>query len=172
MLQRREREAWVRAKLLRSVDRPVGIVKKLPADRDHVGLAFSQDRLGLVGVHDQPNRDGRNIRFGADPLSQTDLIAVLAGMLGEQRRVGNAAGRTVDRVDADTFEDANERKSSSIDHPASSSTERRTSRGLSAGQRPRTASTISTRNGHRFSSEPPYRSSRRLAVGDRNSWIR
>ena len=110
MLQRREREVRVGAKLLRGVDRPVGIVKKLPADRDHVGLTFLQDRLGLVGVHDQPDCDGRNIRFGTDPLSQPDLISILAGMLGEQRRIGDASSRAVDRVDADTFEDANKRK--------------------------------------------------------------
>ena len=83
MLQRRKREGRVCVKFLRGVDRPVGIVKKLPADRDHVGLTLLQNRLGLVGMHDQPDSDRRNIRFGADPFSQADLIAILAGMLGE-----------------------------------------------------------------------------------------
>jgi hypothetical protein len=80
MLQRRKREARVDAQLLRGVDRPVRIVKQFSTDRDHICLAISQDRFGLVRVHNQADCNRRNSRFGADPFSEVDLVAILAGM--------------------------------------------------------------------------------------------
>ena len=56
--------------------------------------------------------------------------------------------------------------------PALSSTDRRRNSGLLAGQCARTASITSMQKRMRLSSEPPYSSLRRLADGDRNSWIR
>jgi hypothetical protein len=83
MLQRRQREAWVRAKLLRGVDWPVGTVKQLPTDRDHIRLVVSQDRFGLVCMNNQADGNRRNVSFRADAFGQINLVAIVSGVLGE-----------------------------------------------------------------------------------------
>ena len=61
-------ELRIDAELLRRVHRPVRIVEKLARERDQVGAAFLQDLLGLVAMHDQPDRHAHDVGIAAQPL--------------------------------------------------------------------------------------------------------
>jgi len=60
----------------------------------------------------------------------------------------------------------------SISHPARSTAEMRTDKGLSSGQQRLVSAATSMAKRMRFSSEPPYSSVRWFATGERNWWIR
>ena len=60
------------------VQRPVRIEQRLATDRDQIGLALFENGLGLVGMHDQPDRHGPDLDFAADGLGERHLEAVAA----------------------------------------------------------------------------------------------
>src|SRR3569623_2357144 len=54
---------------------PARIVQRGACERDRIGLAVDEELFRLLGLGDETNRDGGNIRSSADALGERDLIA-------------------------------------------------------------------------------------------------
>ena len=63
------------AKMRGGVPRPARIVEDRPGERDEVRIARSDDRLGLLIVGDQPDRDDRDRYRLLDLPRERDLVA-------------------------------------------------------------------------------------------------
>src|SRR6476646_5010691 len=57
------------------VPRPARVVKHRAGERDSVGLAAGDDRLGLLGLGDQADGDRRQANLGLDALRERHLVA-------------------------------------------------------------------------------------------------
>ena len=82
----RRATAWARARVLqrprdlgaeleRGVPAPVRIVEHGAGQRHHVGLAFGDDRFGLLRRGDQADRAGRDAGLALDLLGDRHVVA-------------------------------------------------------------------------------------------------
>ena len=81
----------------RGMERPVGVAEQFSAEENEIGLALSNDGIGLDGVSNQANGSSGNGCLATDSGGKLDLESGARGDLG----VGNlAAGGNVDQIDA------------------------------------------------------------------------
>ena len=93
LLRVRKRNAntgWVARELARSIGWPIGVVENLSPNRDEISIAGLQNRLGLIGMHNQADRHGGDRCFMPQPSCIWHLIAI-AWSRGLGRAAGNAA---------------------------------------------------------------------------------
>ena len=80
---------------------PVGVVQHGASERDHIGLAFGDDRLGLLGRGDQPDRTRRDAGLALHLFGE---LHVRIGNQGGPRVGADAAGGNADEIDAEGLE--------------------------------------------------------------------
>src|SRR5579859_690960 len=61
------------------MERPVGVVERLAADGDEIGLSALQHRLGLPGLEDEADRHGLDAGLAPDALGERHLESRMAG---------------------------------------------------------------------------------------------
>src|SRR5437016_7990881 len=84
-------EATVDAEIVRPVMCDVGVVLRLAADRDEIGLTSLEDGLGLLRLENDANGHRGDVRLLADPLRERNLEAETARHLRCRCRTRDAA---------------------------------------------------------------------------------
>ena len=118
------------------VMRDVGVELGLPPDRDQVSLPVLQDRFRLLRFEDDADRHRRDAHLLADTFGVGHLEAEATRDLRRRRRAGNAAGGTVDHIDAAGFNSRAKTVSSMFNRPGPSTAETRTNNGMPSGTAP------------------------------------
>src|ERR1700674_1546006 len=78
-------EATVNAEIVRPMVGDVGIVLRLAANRDEIGLVSFKNGLRLPRLENDADSHGGDVRFLADPLRKRDLEAETARHLSRGR---------------------------------------------------------------------------------------